>query len=84
MAKVDNRINFNSLAIQITTIRLNGDNFLHWLRSVRLYIRGQGTISYITREKTVQKLDNPFFATWNDENSMVMTWVVNSMVEDIN
>ena len=34
----------NSHSVQITTIRLNGDNFLRWSQSVRMYIRGQGKI----------------------------------------
>lgn len=69
--------------IQITTIQLNGDNFLQWSQSVRMYIRGWGKIGYITREiqKTGEK--NPAFSTWDAENSVIMTWLVNSMVEDI-
>ena len=62
---------FQSLTIQITTIRLNRDNFLCWSQSVRLYIRGQGKIGYIIGEKTSPKLDNPLFAAWDSKNSMV-------------
>ncbi|KAA0038659.1 uncharacterized protein E5676_scaffold455G005590 [Cucumis melo var. makuwa] len=40
-------------------------------------------IGYITIEKIVQKLD-PLFATWDAENSMVMTWLVNSAVFELN
>lgn len=55
-------------SVRITTIQLNGDNFLHWSQFVPMYIRGQGKIGY---------------TTWDAENSMVMTWLVNSMEEDI-
>ena len=37
---------------QITTIRLNGSNFLHWSQSVCLYIRGREKIGYMTSETT--------------------------------
>ena len=35
---------FHSHLVQITTIRLNASNFLHWSKAVRLYIRGCGKI----------------------------------------
>ena len=77
------RIPANSHTIQITTIRINGDNFLPWSQSVRMYIRGQGKIGYLTGDKVAPSKDDSSFATWDAENSMVMTWLVNSMVEDI-
>ena len=46
-------------------------------------MRGQGKIGYLTEEKTAPSPDDPSFAVWDMENSMVMTWLVNSMVEDI-
>lgn len=73
----------NSHSVQITTIRLNGDNFLRWSQSVWMYICGQGKISYITGDKKAPVVDDPLFVTWDTENSMVMTWLVNSMEEDI-
>ncbi|RVW85144.1 hypothetical protein CK203_032913 [Vitis vinifera] len=73
-----------SHSVQITTIRLNGDNFLRWSQSVRMYIRGRGNIGYLTGEKKAPAVDDPNYAIWDNENSMVMTWLVNSMEEDIN
>ncbi|KAL5777605.1 hypothetical protein ACOSP7_010531 [Xanthoceras sorbifolium] len=70
-------------SVQITTIRLNGDNFLRWSQSVRMYIRGRGKIGYLTGEKKEPKPEDPAYSTWDAENSMVMTWLVNSMTEDI-
>ena len=73
----------NTHYVQITTIRLNGDNFLRWSQSVRMYIRGQGKIGYVTGDKKAPAADDPLYATWDAENSVVMTWLVNSMDEDI-
>ncbi|KAJ9693491.1 hypothetical protein PVL29_012321 [Vitis rotundifolia] len=62
-----------SHSVQITTIRLNGDNFLRWSQSM----------GYLTGEKKAPAVDDPNYAIWDAENSMVMTWLVNSMEEDI-
>ncbi|KAG6480435.1 hypothetical protein ZIOFF_063935 [Zingiber officinale] len=66
-----------------TCMRLNGDNFLWWSQSVRMYIRGQGKTGYITSDKKAPALNDPLHVTWDAENSMVMTWLVNFMEEDI-
>ena len=73
----------NSRSVQITTIRLNGVNFLRWSQSVRMYIRGQGKIGYITGDMKASPVNDPLFDCWDAENSMVMSWLVNSMEEDI-
>ena len=72
-----------SHSFQITSIRLNGDNFLRWSMSVQMSIRGKGKIGYLTGEKKALALDDAAYATWDAENSMVMAWLVNSMDEDI-
>lgn len=59
---LDNRTITNSPTIQITTIRLNGDNFLRWAQRVQMFIPGQGYIDYITREKTTPNPADPSFA----------------------
>ena len=73
----------DSHSIQITTIRLNGDNFLRWSQAVRMYIRGRGKMGYLTGETKAPICTDPAYATWDVKNSMVMTWLVNSMEEDI-
>ena len=40
-------------------------------------------MGYLTGEKTAPAEADPTYATWDAENSMVMTWLVNSMEEDI-
>lgn len=48
-----------------------------------MYICGQGKIGHLTREKIAPSPDDPLFVVWDVKNSMVMIWLVNSMVEDI-
>lgn len=69
--------------VQIITIRLKGDNYLHWFQSFWLYICGGGKIGYLTDEKNAHTKIDLSFATWDAENSIVMTWLVNSMTEEI-
>ena len=40
-------------------------------------------MGYLTSEKKAPTMDDMNHATWDAENSMVMTWLVNSMEEDI-
>ena len=74
---------FHSYPFQITTIRLNGSNFLCWSQAVHLYIRDRGKIGYLSGKTTVQEKTDATYATWDVENSMIMAWPVNALEEDI-
>ena len=69
--------------IQITNIRLNESNFLRWSQLVHMYIRGRGKIGYLNGETKAPQKEDPTYAKWDAENSMIMAWLVNSMDEDI-
>ncbi|KAI3446825.1 hypothetical protein Pfo_003490 [Paulownia fortunei] len=73
----------HSHSVQITTIRLNENNFLRWSQSVRMYIKGRGKIGYLTGDTIELSKTDSSYATWDAENSMIMAWLVNSMEEDI-
>ncbi|XP_022848803.1 uncharacterized protein LOC111371127 [Olea europaea var. sylvestris] len=72
-----------STSLQITTIWLNGKNFLQWSRSALMVIRGRGRLGYVTGTTIKPDESDPTYATWDAQNSMVMAWIVNSMEEDI-
>ena len=40
-------------------------------------------MGYLTGEKKAPAVDDPNYAIWDAENSMAMTWLVNSMEKDI-
>ena len=40
-------------------------------------------MGYLTGEKKAPAVDDPNYAMWDAKNSMVMTWLVNSMEEEI-
>ncbi|XP_022883134.1 uncharacterized protein LOC111399882 [Olea europaea var. sylvestris] len=72
-----------STSLQITTTRLNGKNFLQWSRSALMVIRRRGRLGYVTGTTIEPDESDPTYATWDVQNSMVMSWIVNSMEKDI-
>ncbi|TXG48737.1 hypothetical protein EZV62_024612 [Acer yangbiense] len=48
-----------------------------------MYIRGRGKIGYLTGETKAHEKTNSTYATWDAENSMIMSWLVNAMEEEI-
>ncbi|XP_022761888.1 uncharacterized protein LOC111307857 isoform X2 [Durio zibethinus] len=61
--------------------RLNGKNYLKWSQLVQTFLKGKGKLSHLLGtgpEKGDQK-----FEAWDEEDSMVMSWLWNSMTPDI-
>lgn len=48
-----------------------------------MYIRGRGKIGYLIVDIEKPDVKYSAYAIWNVENSMVMTWLVNSMADEI-
>ncbi|CAN1143679.1 hypothetical protein LINPERHAP2_LOCUS13722, partial [Linum perenne] len=48
-----------------------------------MYVRGRGKIGYLTGAAKKPEEGKPKFDVWDAENSMVMTWLVNSMTTEI-
>ncbi|RVW33967.1 Retrovirus-related Pol polyprotein from transposon TNT 1-94 [Vitis vinifera] len=73
----------DSSPILITGHKLNGHNYLQWSQSVLLFIYGKGKDEYLTGEAVMPKTTEPGFRKWKIENSMIMSWLINSMNNDI-
>ncbi|RVX15741.1 hypothetical protein CK203_005486 [Vitis vinifera] len=67
----------------ITRHKLNGHNYLQWSQSVLLFICGKGKDEYLTGEAVMPETTEPGFRKWKIENSMIMSWLINSMNNDI-
>ena len=61
--------------------RLNGTNYLKWSQFVRTFLKGKGKISHLLG--TGPKAGDPKFDAWDEEDSMVMSWLWNSMTPTI-
>ncbi|RVW69144.1 hypothetical protein CK203_063084 [Vitis vinifera] len=73
----------DNIILPITGHKLNGQNFIQWAQSVRIFICGKGKEEYLTGAIVQLKEDDPGYRTWKLENSMVMSWLINSMTNDI-
>ena len=65
--------------LSITSHKLNGGNFIEWSQSVKLYVQGKGKFGYLSGSTVQPKKSDVAYATWEAENSMIMSWLVNSM-----
>lgn len=70
-------------SLQITIHKLNGQNFLQWSQSVKMYLRGRGRLGYLTGAIPTPDVADPSYAKWESENSLIMAWLINSMEIDI-
>ncbi|KAF7821841.1 Retrovirus-related Pol polyprotein from transposon TNT 1-94 [Senna tora] len=70
--------NVENFVLLLTRHKLAGQNYLHWSRSMIMFITGKGKEDYFTNSTKPQP-DDPKFKTWNAENQMVMSWLINSM-----
>lgn len=68
---------------QITNHRLNGANYLTWAQSVKLAVNGKGKLGFLTGLVETPAVDDPRFSQWSSENSMVISWLINSMDPEI-
>ncbi|KAK2997372.1 hypothetical protein RJ639_026039 [Escallonia herrerae] len=61
--------------------RLNGKNYMKWSQLVRTFLKGNGKLSHLLG--TRPKKGDPRFDAWDEEDSMVMSWLWNSMLPEI-
>ena len=67
----------------ITGHKLNGNNYLQWSYSVMMFICGKGKDDYLNGVAAKPNKTDEKFKVWNAENNMVMSWLINSMTNDI-
>ncbi|RVW85509.1 hypothetical protein CK203_044032 [Vitis vinifera] len=73
----------DSSPILITGHKLNGHNYLQWSQSVLLFICDKGKDEYLTGEAAMPETTEPGFRKWKIENNMIMSWLINSMNNDM-
>ncbi|KAK3038071.1 hypothetical protein RJ639_031625 [Escallonia herrerae] len=61
--------------------RLNGKNYMKWSQLVLTFLKGQRKLSHLLG--TGPKKGDPRFDAWDEEDSMVMSWLWNSMLPEI-
>ncbi|KAK6927413.1 Retrotransposon Copia-like, N-terminal [Dillenia turbinata] len=66
-------------SLQISPIKLDGTNYLSWSRLCLLFIQTRGLKGYVTGEKPKPAITDLTYNQWEAENSLVMSWFINSM-----
>lgn len=66
--------------MQITTVKLDGTNYLEWFQSAIMYISGRGKLGYINGQVVEPSAyETVAYEKWESENLTVMLWLVHSM-----
>ena len=63
------------------TYILNGKNYLKWSQLVHTFFKGKGKLSHLLGTRPRRK--DPRFDTWDEQDSMIMAWLWNSMTLEI-
>ena len=61
--------------------QLNGNNYLKWSQLVRTFLKGKGKLSHLLGKGPSK--DDPKFVAWDEQDSMVMSWLWNLMLLEI-
>lgn len=73
----------DSPSLSITSHKLNGKNFLQWAQSVKIVICARGKLGYLTGDLSSPKSTDTSYQQWVVENSLVLSWLINSMEPQI-
>lgn len=71
------------VSMQISPNKLDGTNYFSWSQFVKLYITGKGKMGYLTGKTPEPAAADSNFTTWVFENAKIMSWLLNSMTQDI-
>ena len=68
---------------QIVNIKLTGFNFQKWSRSLKIALKTKGKLGFIDGTCTRPGQDNHKLIQWIKCDSMVVSWLLNSMMLDL-
>ncbi|KAL6334496.1 hypothetical protein AAG906_016043 [Vitis piasezkii] len=63
--------------------KLNSQNYMEWSQSVLMFICGKGKDDYLIGLATAPSTIDLKYKVWKAENTMVMSWLINSMTNEI-
>ena len=71
----------NDLPMLQSSYRLDGNNYLQWAQLVRATLKGRKKLSHLEGNSPA-KTDSKY-EDWDNEDSLIMTWLWNSMTPEI-
>lgn len=72
-----------NVVIPITGHKLTDQNYLQWLKSVMMFVCRKDKDDYLTGAVTAPPFEDPKYKIWKAENNMVLSWLINSMTNNI-
>lgn len=69
--------------MQLVNVKLNGSNFQKWSRAVKIALRTKTELGFIDGSCSRPKLNSPHYNQWIRCDNMVVSWLLNSMVNDL-
>ena len=71
-------LNPNDLLVLQGSYRLDGRNYLQWAQLVRTTLKGRKKLNHLEGDPP-----DPTQEAWDDEDSLIMTWLWHSMTPEI-
>ncbi|KAL6316274.1 hypothetical protein AAG906_017904 [Vitis piasezkii] len=72
-----------NVVIPITGHKLTDQNYLQWSKSVMMFVCRKDKDDYLTGAVTAPPFEDPKYKIWKAENNMVLSWLINSMTNNI-
>ena len=69
--------------LPITGHKLNGHNYLQWSQYLMMSICGKVKDDHLTGAAVLPKKEDLKFKSWKSQNNMGISWLINSMINDI-
>ncbi|GAV60945.1 UBN2_3 domain-containing protein [Cephalotus follicularis] len=76
-------ITYENSLLPITDHKFNGSNYNQWSHSVMIFICRNGKEDYIIGTTIPPDESGARYRTWKAENHMVMSWLLNSMTNEM-
>lgn len=75
--------NADHLGLILVSVLLNGENYLSWSRAMIIALRAKDKLLFINGKITMPEADSPSFEKWRKVDSMVVSWILNTMSKEI-
>ncbi|GMP95604.1 hypothetical protein CsSME_00044585 [Camellia sinensis var. sinensis] len=70
-------------SIKITTSPFKGQNYLAWSQSLTMFLKSRQKMGYVDGRIQAPSTTDPGYDQWEITNSLIMGWLIHSMVLDI-
>lgn len=71
--------NSDNPLLQINSVKIDRTNYLVWFRSCLLFIKTRSLQGYIIDNVKKSGISSLEYNRWDSENSLIMSWLINSM-----